>query len=135
MEHAPHPQDTDEVSELCRRPFVLALKDAMNVVNGKWKLAVVSTLLHGPRGFTDIERQLDGITARMLSRELRELELNGVLVREASARSARFRRYALTSSGHRLKDVIFTMANWGRDHRNAHAAGAPADSAPPVGPP
>lgn len=119
-----HAHDTDEVDELCKRSFVLAIRDALNVVNGKWKLAIVSTLLRGPRGFAEIERQLDGITPRMLTRELRELALNGVLTRE-DLTAGRAGKYALTPSGQRLEGLIFAMANWGRDHRSPRNEGEP----------
>ncbi|MFW8696274.1 winged helix-turn-helix transcriptional regulator, partial [Mesorhizobium japonicum] len=61
--------DEDQVDDLCKKAFVLAIKDALNVVSGKWKLAIVCTLLSGPKGFAEMERLLDAITPRMLSRE------------------------------------------------------------------
>jgi DNA-binding HxlR family transcriptional regulator len=88
------PEDHD----LCKKSFVLAIRDALNVVSGKWKLAIVCTLLSGPKGFADIERLLATISPRMLSRELRELELNGAITRCSPDTDARDRRYKLTPS-------------------------------------
>ena len=111
--------------DLCKRTFVLALKDALNVVSGKWKLAIVCTMLSGPKSFTHIERLLPELSARMLVRELRELELNGVVERLAPEGTAsRFGKYALTPSGRGLESVIVMMATWGQDHRKL-AASAP----------
>lgn len=121
------PEPTGEDHDLCKRTFVMAIKDALNVVSGKWKLAIVCTLLSGPKSFSEIERLLANITPRMLTRELRELELNGVLVRnlEVSGRS-KGGRYALTPSGEKLQSVIFMMAEWGQSHRiEASAQSAP----------
>lgn len=110
--------DEDQVDDLCKKAFVLAIKDALNVVSGKWKLAIVCTLLSGSKGFAEMERLLDAITPRMLSRELRELEVNGVIARENEVVSApRFRKYALTPSGRKLEAVIFAFATWGQEHR------------------
>lgn len=104
--------------EYCRRAFVLAIKDALAVVSGKWKLAIVCALLTGPQGFAELERLLPGISPRMLSRELRELEVNGVICRLSPPRGpARFAKYALTPSGARLQGIIEAMAQWGVDHR------------------
>lgn len=57
----------------CDKTFVMALKDALNVVNGKWKLAVVCTLLSGKKRFSEIERTITDITPRMVSKELKAL--------------------------------------------------------------
>lgn len=112
------PEPTGEDHDLCKRAFVLAIKDALNVVSGKWKLAIVCTLLSGPKSFSEIERLLAQITPRMLSRELRELELNGVLVRTTNDNArGKSGRYALTPSGQKFQDVIFMMAEWGQSHR------------------
>lgn len=106
-----------EDHELCKKAFVMAIQDALNVVSGKWKLAIVCALLSGPKGFADIERLLATISPRMLSRELRELELNGAITRSASDGEGKSRKYALTPSGEKLKQVVFMLAAWGAEHR------------------
>jgi DNA-binding HxlR family transcriptional regulator len=108
--------------ELCKRAFVVAIKDAVNVVSGKWKLAIVCTLLTGPKGFAEIERLLGGISPRMLTRDLRELELSGVIAREQTLENASAgRKYMLTESGKALESLILQMAQWGREHRQRPA--------------
>lgn len=109
------PEDHD----LCKKSFVMAIRDALNVVSGKWKLPIICTLLSGPKGFADIERLLASISPRMLARELRELELNGAITRsEGSADGSRGRHcYILTPSGQELEQVIFMLADWGQTHR------------------
>jgi DNA-binding HxlR family transcriptional regulator len=104
--------------ELCRRTFVLAITDTMNVVSGKWKLPIVCTLLSGEKSFSEIERLLQTVTPRMLSRELRELELNGVIVRMSAHLGVLSKpKYALTRSGTEIESVIVAMATWGKSHR------------------
>ncbi len=78
-----------EEHDLRKKAFVMAIRDALNVVSGKWKLAIICTLLSGPKGFADIERLLATISPRMLSRELRELEVNGAIARTGAAGAAR----------------------------------------------
>ena len=121
---------SDEVP--CDRSFILALTDAVNVVSGKWKLAIVCVLLIGPKGFNEIERMLERISPRMLSRELRELELNGVVERrEGQGTKGRHGRlYALTPSGEGLKDVVVMMTRWGHRHRRLQTASSSPDPAP-----
>jgi DNA-binding HxlR family transcriptional regulator len=104
--------------DACKQSFVTAIKDALNVVSGKWKLAIVCTLLRGPRRFNEIERLLAGLTPRMLARELRELEVNGVVQRVVVGPGAgAARSYQLTPSGQALEAVIVGMAQWGVEHR------------------
>jgi DNA-binding HxlR family transcriptional regulator len=115
--------------DACKQSFVTAIKDALNVVSGKWKLAIVCTLLRGPRRFNEIERLLAGLTPRMLARELRELEVNGVVQRVAAGPGAgTARSYQLTPSGQALEAVIVGMAQWGVEHRvlTAQASSASA---------
>lgn len=104
--------------ELCKRGFVLAIKDAISVVSGKWRLAIVCALLSGPKGFNEIERLMGGITPRMLSKDLGELELEGVVEKLADTANPRARKYALTPSGSKLEEVIVLMATWGQQHRS-----------------
>lgn len=113
----------DLISEddACKISFVMALKDTLNVVSGKWKLAIVCTLLRGTRRFSDIERLLAGISSRMLARELRELEINGIVARVPCSDAAKVTSYQLTPSGQKLEQVIIGMAQWGVLHRAAAA--------------
>ncbi len=104
--------------ESCSASFVVALKDALNVINGKWKLAIVCTLLADQRRFSDIEKLIKGITPRMVSKELKELEINGVVRKiEMLENGLTVTKYDLTESGRNLHDVIVTMVEWGKQHR------------------
>lgn len=119
-----------EEHDLCKKAFVMAIRDALNVVSGKWKLAIICTLLSGPKGFADIERLLATISPRMLSRELRELEVNGAIARTGTEGEGKARKYALTPSGEKLEQVVFMLATWGTEHR-AEAANATAGNPRP----
>ena len=120
--------DEEHVDDLCKAAFVAAINDALNVVSGKWKLAIVCTLLSGPKGFAEIERLLGRITPRMLARDLRELEVNGVVARAKDTDGpVRLRKYLLTPSGHGLEEIITTFAAWGQKHRELNRV--PAETA------
>lgn len=106
----------------CPKEYVLAVNDALNAVHGKWKLAIVSTLLFEPRRFSDIRRMIPGITPRMISKELKELEINGIVRRNVYDRAPVLVEYELTSSGRRLNEVIDKMIEWGILHREAALA-------------
>jgi len=101
----------------CDRGLIMALTDTLNVVSGKWKLAVVCTLLSGKKRFTDIQRAITDITPRMVSKELKELEVNGVVRRNVINSTPVLIEYELTPSGEQLYEVIQKMVEWGLQHR------------------
>lgn len=101
----------------CDKGFIMALKDTLNVVNGKWKLAIVCSLLSGKKRFTEIQRSITDITPRMVSKELKELEINGVVKRNIIVSTPVVVEYELTPSGERLNNVITQMVEWGMMHR------------------
>lgn len=106
--------------DTCKLSFVMAVKDALNVVNGKWKLPIVCALLLQGQRFSDLERLLGAVTPRSLSKDLKELELNGILTRRAVNETGRSGMvYELTDSGRNLEQLIFEMASWGQRHRQA----------------
>ncbi|WP_202981942.1 MULTISPECIES: winged helix-turn-helix transcriptional regulator [Acinetobacter] len=116
-------KDADTLSEAdqCNVKFIVALKNAMNVINGKWKLAIVATMIKQPRRFNEIERLLQGITPRMISKELKELELNNVIhkIESIDPESGRMTTmYDLTESGRKLEKLMVQMAVWGQEHRD-----------------
>lgn len=102
----------------CSGEFVLALNDTMNVLNGKWKLPLIGYLLFGPKRFSDLERDILNITPRMLSKELKELEINGIVERKVYDTRPLKVEYALTASGYKLREVLDAMIDWGLEHRD-----------------
>ena len=117
-------EDAETLSEAdqCNVKFIVALKNAMNVINGKWKLAIVATMIKQPRRFNEIERLLQGITPRMISKELKELELNNVVhkIDYLDSESGRMTAmYDLTESGRKLEKLMVQMAVWGQEHKYA----------------
>ena len=61
---------------------ITAVKDSLYVLNGKWKILVIIALSEGPKRFKELERAIEGITPKVLSKELRELELNEFVERK-----------------------------------------------------
>nr|WP_199082513.1 helix-turn-helix domain-containing protein [Pedobacter sp. ASV19] len=108
--------DRDKVQQ-CPRHYVLALTDTLNVINGKWKLPIIASLLHGKVRFKDLQDNIDKITPRMLSKELKELEINGIVERRVYSQTPVLIEYILTESGKSITSVIDSMIDWGMLHR------------------
>ncbi|MFW5725713.1 MAG: winged helix-turn-helix transcriptional regulator [Bacteroidota bacterium] len=101
----------------CSGEFVLALNDAMNVLHGKWKLPIIGLLMFGKKRYKELENQISNITPRMLSKELKELELNGIVKRRVINSIPVKVEYELTASGYALRTVLDAMIDWGLEHR------------------
>lgn len=103
----------------CPHSFVMAVNDAMNVLTGKWKLPIMASLLFGKKRFKEIEREIPKITPRMLSKELRDLEMNGIIKRTVYDTIPVIIEYEFTPSGRTIKNVLDAMVKWGLEHRKA----------------
>jgi DNA-binding HxlR family transcriptional regulator len=101
----------------CPVQYVLAVNDTLNVISGKWKLPIIGSLLYEKRRFTEIQRNIPKISPRMLSKELKELELNGMITRTVYDSSPVSVEYELTSSALSLHGVLDSMLAWGIQHR------------------
>jgi DNA-binding HxlR family transcriptional regulator len=103
----------------CPIKFVLAINDTMNVISGKWKLPIIGTLLFGKKRYMEMERSIPKITPRMLSKELKELEMNGIVRRTVHNTIPVTVEYELTDSGKTIGEVLDKMIEWGLQHRQA----------------
>jgi DNA-binding HxlR family transcriptional regulator len=106
-----------EKAKRCSGTFVLAVNDTMNVINGKWKLPIIGSLLFGKKRFKELQREIPNITPRMLSKELKDLEVNGIVIRTVFATIPVTVEYELTESGKNIRNVLESMLDWGLRHR------------------
>jgi DNA-binding HxlR family transcriptional regulator len=96
---------------------VAGIRDALYVLNGKWKLPLIFALTEGPARFKDIQRSLGDITPKILSKELKELELNEFVVRQVYSTTPVTVTYQLTPYSESLKPVLTSLKDWGIQHR------------------
>ena len=96
----------------------LAIRDTMDILNGKWKIRIIGALSFGARRFMELKGSIDGIAAKMLSKELQDLELNGLVSRTVLNTKPISVAYDLTDYGHSLKPIIESIAAWGKQHRD-----------------
>ncbi|MHA6628280.1 winged helix-turn-helix transcriptional regulator [Pseudonocardia sichuanensis] len=89
---------------------------AMEVVGGKWKLVILEHLGTGVHRFGELQRALPGVTARMLTRQLRELEADEVICRTVYAEVPPKVEYRLSDLGRSLAPVLDRLRQWGDDY-------------------
>lgn len=93
----------------------------IDLIGGKWKIPIIAQLDGGTKRFKELERNIEGITARMLIKELKDLEENGIIKREVFAEVPPRVEYSLMENGKRLKPLIMEIKNWGNLHLEAEA--------------
>lgn len=95
------------------------LQDTMYVLGGKWKMMIILSVCTGYRRFRDIQRSIPGITSRMLSKELKELEMNKFITRTVYDDSPVRVEYENTAYCKTFGPVIQEMISWGKQHHEA----------------
>jgi len=97
----------------------------LDLIDGKWKAVILYHLLGDTIRFNELGRRLSKITQRMLTRQLRELEMAGLIHREVYAEVPARVEYSLTRLGRSLEPVIRSLWSWGNTYLQGHRA-APA---------
>lgn len=88
----------------------------MELIGGKWSMPIVFVLMkEGTKRFKELERSIDGINTRMLVKELKQLEENGIIVREVFAEVPPRVEYSLTPKGMALKSILEELRSWGKN--------------------
>ena len=93
------------------------VQDTLYVISGKWKLPILMSMYEGNCRFRDLERSIEGITTRMLSKELKELEANQLIMRTVYDSFPITVEYTVTKYSYTLKPVVDEMIKWGIQHR------------------
>lgn len=105
-----------EFTEECNK-VLNAVSDALYAVGGKWKLMIIIAMARGNNRFTELQKQVKGISARVLSSELKELEMNGFIIRMVYPGYPVTIDYQLHPYSYTLEKVIGSMTEWGIQHR------------------
>ena len=95
---------------ICPAEFTLAL------IGGRWKIPIIFHLLAGRQRFSELARALNGVTQKMLTQQLREMERNGLVSRNIYPQVPPKVEYSLTELGASLKPVVEAMCRWGEAH-------------------
>jgi len=101
----------------CSRNF-MAVQDALDIFSGKWKIHVLAVLIYFKEArFKELQRIIGNISPKMLSKELKELEMNKLLTREVMDTRPVTVIYKITSYGETCNSVIIALHDWGAQHR------------------
>lgn len=96
---------------------IRAIDDTMDILSGKWKISILSRLGYKPMRYSELLRDINGIAGKVLSRELKDLQMNGLIRREVSQTQPLSVTYNVTAYGLTLKSLTDSIADWGLQHR------------------
>lgn len=109
---------TENECQFGHKREIMAVHDAMDILYGKWKISIISSICYyNKRRFSDILNDVEGISNKMLSKELKELEINKLITRTVLNTQPIAVQYQLTEYGMTLKTIINNLAEWGIEHR------------------
>jgi len=94
-----------------------AIRDALEAVSGKWKIPIVVSLSYGKKRFGEIRGDVDGISPKMLSKELKDLEENRLVNRKVQDSMPVVIEYELTELGISLQELMEELYKWGKQYR------------------
>lgn len=93
-----------------------ALQEILGVIGGKWSMSIIYALFTGTKRFSELERLVPNINTRMLVKELKNMEANGIVVRKVFATVPPTVEYTLTTKGEKLEPIINELYKWGVEY-------------------
>ncbi|MFC0515537.1 winged helix-turn-helix transcriptional regulator [Mucilaginibacter angelicae] len=109
-----------ETKDVTCEQELTAIRDSLEILGGKWKLRIMRHLnnhIHEINTFKKIQREVEGISAKMLSKELHELEINMLVTRTVMDTKPVTVSYAITQYGLSVFPVTESLVKWGLNHR------------------
>jgi DNA-binding HxlR family transcriptional regulator len=95
-----------------QKQYMCPVEALVDVVGGKWKMPILTLLFQGTKRYGELRAQLPGVTERMLTMQLRELEQAGIVQRKVYAEVPLKVEYSLTDLGLSLEPVLQVMLSW-----------------------
>jgi DNA-binding HxlR family transcriptional regulator len=95
-----------------------ALQEILGIIGGKWSMSIIYALFTGKKRFSELERIIPNINTRMLVKELKNMEANGIVVRKVFASVPPTVEYTLTPKGQKLEPIINELYKWGLEYVN-----------------
>lgn len=92
-----------------------SLREVLDIIGGKWSMPIIYILSQGKMRFKELERSIEGINTRMLVKELKNMEVNGIVTRQVFATVPPTVEYTLTEKGKKLLPSIVSLHNWGKE--------------------
>ena len=100
--------------------YICGVAVSLEIIGGKWKGVILWHLCHKTLRFSQLRRRLQGVTQKMLTQQLRELERDGLVNRKVYAEVPPRVEYSLTELGRTLEPTLRQLCDWGRTYNDEH---------------
>lgn len=94
------------------------VETTLSLISDKWTVVIIRDLLTGTKRFNELMRSVTGITQKVLTSHLRNMEANGLLVRKVYPEIPPKVEYTLTETGYSLKPILDAMYTWGENYKS-----------------
>ncbi len=101
---------------MSKKKYNISVEATLEVIGGKWKCVILCHLTHGTKRTNELKRAMPGITQKMLTQQLRELEDDGIINRITYNQVPPKVEYELSEYGWSLKSILDTLCKWGDQH-------------------
>jgi DNA-binding HxlR family transcriptional regulator len=101
-----------EQDSMPHKEYMCPVEALVDVIGGKWKMPILTLLFQGTKRYGELRQHLPGVTERVLTMQLRELEQSGIVQRKVYAEVPPKVEYSLTELGLSLKPVLQVMLSW-----------------------
>ncbi len=95
------------------------VETTLMLIGDKWKVLILRDLMPGTKRFGELKRSIGGVSQKVLTAQLRDMEENGLVSRKVYAEVPPRVEYSLTELGRSLKPILDAMWNWGEGYQNA----------------
>lgn len=96
------------------------VETALSLISDKWKVLIVRDLLGGTKRFGELKKSIGGVSQKVLTTQLRQMEASGLLTRRVYPEVPPRVEYTLTALGYSLKPVLDALWNWGEAYKSLH---------------
>lgn len=107
----------DTIQKVSKEMPVCHLIKTLSVIGGKWKLVILWHLSQSTLRFSELEKRIDGVTQKMLTQSLRELEKDNIITRTVYPVIPPKVEYSITDLGRSLGEVLKELDEWGKEHQ------------------
>src|SRR5215467_14360085 len=104
-----------------KKPELCPVETTARIVSGRWKAAILEQLFQGTKRFSELKRNIAGMTQRSLAQQLRDLQVAGIIERKVYPDTPPRVVYAVTPLGRSLRPLLDAMCQWGKSHSAAMA--------------
>ncbi len=95
----------------------IPIETTIEITGCRWKILIIKELLDGTKRFNELKKGVTGISQKVLTSKLRELQDDEILIRKVAQQSKQKVEYTLTDVGYSLRTVINSMSEWGKDYK------------------